>query len=209
MMSRTTLQRLWTWLCRFRYRSGYGVHSPFAFRLITEVIHQEWPYYAYTALMLEEKKRAARESAEWLREPLRVKRLLFRLANEVQADYLLDAGPSAASALYLQAARRKARYRQVSSADALSLPPEEPLHLLYLHDADHPKWVERAFHHYASHALPRSLFIVEGIGYTAAMQALWQRMQQDDRVGITFDLFDVGLIFFDRRMNKQHYKVRF
>ena len=34
------------WLARFRHRCGYGVHSPFAFRFITEVIYERHPYYA-------------------------------------------------------------------------------------------------------------------------------------------------------------------
>ena len=28
------------WLARFRHRKGYGVHSPFAFRFITDVIYE-------------------------------------------------------------------------------------------------------------------------------------------------------------------------
>jgi len=38
------------WLARFRHRKGYGVHSPFAFRFITDVIYEQHPYYAYKEL---------------------------------------------------------------------------------------------------------------------------------------------------------------
>ena len=41
------LKRPLIWLSRFRYRCGYGVHSPFAFSLITDVIYEKMPYYAY------------------------------------------------------------------------------------------------------------------------------------------------------------------
>lgn len=34
-------------LNRFRHRRGYGVHSPFAYRFITEVLCQPLPYYGY------------------------------------------------------------------------------------------------------------------------------------------------------------------
>ena len=44
-------------LSRFRYRCGYGVHSPFAFSLITDVIYEKMPYYAYDLLKVEQKKR--------------------------------------------------------------------------------------------------------------------------------------------------------
>ena len=51
------LKRPLIWLSRFRYRCGYGVHSPFAFSLITDVIYEKMPYYAYDLLKAEQKKR--------------------------------------------------------------------------------------------------------------------------------------------------------
>ena len=48
-MNRITLalKRPFIWLRRFRHRCGYGVHSPFAFNLITQVIYENTPYYKY------------------------------------------------------------------------------------------------------------------------------------------------------------------
>ena len=48
------LKRPLIWLSRFRYRCGYGVHSPFAFSLITDVIYEKMPYYAYDLLKAEQ-----------------------------------------------------------------------------------------------------------------------------------------------------------
>ncbi len=45
-----TLKRPFIWLSRFRHRCGYGVHSPFAFNLITQVIYESTPYYKYKDL---------------------------------------------------------------------------------------------------------------------------------------------------------------
>ena len=47
-----TLKRPFIWLSRFRHRCGYGVHSPFAFNLITQVIYESTPYYKYKDLRL-------------------------------------------------------------------------------------------------------------------------------------------------------------
>ena len=41
------------------------------------------------------------------------------------------------------------------------------------------------------------------------MRRLWDAMRQDERCGITFDLYDLGIIFFDRTKIKQHYLVNF
>ena len=43
-------RRIWNWCKRFRHRCGYGVHSPSDFFLITSVIYEKLPYYAYEEL---------------------------------------------------------------------------------------------------------------------------------------------------------------
>ena len=203
------LKRPFVWLLRFRHRCGYGVHSPFAFNLITQVIYQRTPYYSYRDLAEEEKKQAPHRDKHWLYELRKVKRLLFRLVNEVQPDAVFDAGTLSASSLYLKAAKRQADYTSASSLSGLFLEKDIPVDFLYLHDYRHPEFVEAVFRLCADRTQSRSLFVVEGIRYTPAMYALWKRMQQDARVGITFDLYDLGLLFFDKSKQKQHYIVNF
>lgn len=41
---------MWKSFCRFRRTRGFGVHSPFAFRFITEVLGERLPYYDYSRL---------------------------------------------------------------------------------------------------------------------------------------------------------------
>ena len=65
-MNRISLlcKRPFIWLARFRHRCGYGVHSPFAFHLITGVIYEKTPYYKYAALQEEEKRLDYRSKKE-------------------------------------------------------------------------------------------------------------------------------------------------
>ena len=35
----------------------------------------------------------------------------------------------------------------------------------------------------------------------------WKRIKEDNRVTVTFDLYDVGVAFAKKRLNKQHYKI--
>lgn len=203
------MKRLFIWLSRIRYRRGYGVHSPFAFNLITGVIYQRTPYYSYDKLKQLEQQLAPEKDAAWRYEPLRIKRLLFRLANEVKANTIVDVGTLAASSLYLKAARLHAEYNSASSIDNLFFEVDQPIDFLYLHDYRHPQQVAAAFEVCVRRTTQRSLFVVEGIGYSKAMKQLWHEWQTDERVGITFDLYYLGLIFFDTSRIKQHYIVNF
>ena len=45
-------------LARWPKRYGFGVHSPFAYRLITDVIGEHAPYYNYSDLRKQEKQLA-------------------------------------------------------------------------------------------------------------------------------------------------------
>lgn len=72
--------RVYYWLKRFRHRRGYGVHSPFAFSYITEVIYERGTYYAYKSL--DSRFRAVKKSAFRRKDFL----LCFRIANRSKAD---------------------------------------------------------------------------------------------------------------------------
>jgi hypothetical protein len=196
-------------LLRFRHRCGYGVHSPFAFNLITGVIYQRTPYYAYKELAAEEKRLAREKPRSWRYEMNKVKRLLFRLVNEAQPRSIVDVGRPAASALYLKAAKRQTDYTAATELAELFLEAGVPVDFLYLHDTGRPELLREAFRLCAARTTPRSLFVVEGIGHNRAMRALWKEMTDDPRVSITFDLFDLGLLFFDTEKVKQHYIVNF
>lgn len=197
------------WLLRFRHRRGYGVHSPFAFDFITDVVYQRLPYYKYRELTLLERAQAPVRGRDWGYESRKVKRLLFRIVNYCRPQLMVDAGRLSASALYLKAACTRAEYTPAADLSVLFLEPGVPVDFLYLHDYRRPEFVEEVFRLCADRTTGQSVFVVEGIGYTRAMRHLWRRMQRDERVGITFDLYDLGILFFDRTKNKQHYVVNF
>ncbi len=210
-MNRITLalKRPFIWLYRFRHRCGYGVHSPFAFNLITQVIYENTPYYKYEELAEKEKQQALQKDAHWKYESKRLKRLLFRLVNYTQPDTIVDAGTLSASALYLKGGKEGAGYTSASDLSELFLEAGVPVGFLYLHDYRRPGFVEEVFRLCAARTTGKSVFVIEGIHYSRQMSALWKRMQQDERVGVTFDLYDLGILFFDKTKIKQDYIVNF
>ena len=79
-------RRIWNWCRRFRHRCGYGVHSPSDFFLITSVMYEGLPYYAYDRL----KMASSNLSLPLYRE--KVIKLLFRLVNYFRPMMLLEVG---------------------------------------------------------------------------------------------------------------------
>lgn len=202
-------KRPFIWLSRFRYRKGYGVHSPFAFDFITQVVYQRTPYYKYRELREQEKRLIFLENADWSYESRKVKRLLFRLVNLVQPGLIVDVGRLAASSLYLQAAKEGAEYLAIDRRGDIRPRKGAEIGLLYLHAWDMPQFMREQFLRMLPHAGERTVFVIEGIQYSPAMQTLWEEMKNAEPVGITFDLYDLGILFFDKSKIKQDYIVNF
>lgn len=199
-----TLKRPFIWLMRFRHRCGYGVHSPFAFDLITNVFYEKTDYYAYSRLEKQEKQLHHAEES-----PLKVKRLLFRLVNRMQPSLLIDAGKPATASLYLKEAKKKLNYRKVTSPDECLFKQSEKIDFLYIHRHRDPAFVEEVFNRCLPYIHEETVFVLEGIGYSYAMKRLWRKLKSNNQVFVTFDLYDLGILFFDSNKFKQHYIVNF
>ena len=135
--------------------------------------------------------------------------MLFRLVNYARPATIVDAGRLSASSLYLKAAREGADYVGASDLSGLFLEAGVPVDFLYLHDYRHPDFVQQVFEVCAPRTTAHSLFVIEGVRYTPEMTALWKRLRKHERVGVTFDLYDLGILFFDKSRAKQDYIVNY
>ena len=133
------LPRILRWFRRFRQRRGYGVHSPFAFEWITDVVYlQKAQYYAYAPL--------AEQHEAW-QGVLSVKdaRLLFRIANHQRAQRMLVVGQGIEREIhYLQAARPSAQIVHLPDASSVEkalsseTSPEQPFDFVLWMAAESP-----------------------------------------------------------------------
>ncbi|NMA74852.1 MAG: hypothetical protein GX963_11985 [Bacteroidales bacterium] len=190
---------------RFRYRKGFGVHSPFAFRLITEVIYESYPYYSYSKIRdskLESEKENNRLS-------FKMTKLLFRLVNEFQPTLFLEVGPESLLELPVTLAKEDIHYLYKEKFFSTGKEELFPADFVFIHHTALEEDLKNSKDFILNSIHSKSLLVISGIGYSKKMKAIWKDIQQDERVGITFDLYDVGLVFFDRKMNKQHYLVKF
>lgn len=203
----SSLRHPWIWFTRFRHCHGYGVHSPFAFNFIRYVINEDTPYYDYETLQSEEIKQNSSHDSHWLTESLKVRRLLFRLVNFVQPATIIDDGELTASSLYIRAGCRHAYYAGVKEIDEdlfVSFP-----FFVYFHQSRKPLEIEKNFLFLCDKMSKESAVVIYGIGYSPAMQALWKRLIANKHVGVSFDLYDLGVLFFDTTLPKHNYIVNF
>ncbi len=95
----------------YRHSRGFGIHSPFAFNFVCNVLCERLPYYAYD--YLRDVRRAVLESAPRGRHrviSLKSAKLLFRITNRFAPRQLLQVGTnygvSAASMMSVSAQSR-------------------------------------------------------------------------------------------------------
>lgn len=91
------LRRYRTAFRRYRHSKGFGIHSPFAFRFVLNVLRERNPYYAYAAL--DELRHAVIvRTRHHLRHPriisLKNAKLIFRVVNYFNPRQVLQVGTS-------------------------------------------------------------------------------------------------------------------
>lgn len=203
------VRRIWNWCRRFRHRCGYGVHSPSDFFLITSVIYEKSPYYAYSELKAFPSSRRLPHYRE------KVDKLLFRLVNYFRPATLVEIGEGNGDAIHYMRAARKS----MVSVSLKGLDKEETLRSLqqelvkmeqvdFLHIA-HTPYYKEVFELVFPYLNERSCVVVGSIYESKERENWWKQLLADDRVRLMFDLYDIGLMFFDSKRYKQNFIVNF
>ena len=187
---------------RYRHNRGYGVQSPYAFHFVTSVIAEKHAYYAYPSINKAAKKcgyKAARA------------RLLFRMTNYVRPRTIMMYAPCEAVVCAVSMARPSAQ-TYLFSGDATAeeklksvLRQEQTLGLLYVGDTPACASVVQ---HAIEYASIDSMIVIEGIHRSREMESFWHEIKQNTAVAVTFDLYSMGVLFFDKSYKKQHYTLK-
>ena len=203
------IQRIWNWCRRFRYRCGYGVHSPSDFFLITSVIYEEGAYYAYEKL----KETSGSKALPHYRE--KVNRLLFRLVNYFHPSTWMEVGEGNGDAMrYMRAARPSMMSVSLKGDDKdeiirrmkVELGRMEKVDFLHIGPTPYYKEVFEAVYPYLHE---QSCVVMGDIYASEERKEGWKELIQDERVRISFDLYDIGLLLFEAKRFKQDYIVNF
>lgn len=219
--------RAWNWCCRFRHRCGYGVHSPSDFFLITYVIYERLPYYAYVRLR---ELRRKMEHLPHYRE--KVDKLLLRLVNYLRPSLLLEFGTgSGINTRYLAAGSQqmdiittalhcqdevgrflsddpRIKYCEGNVEDLLRVWKEADTSAVLVHIAHTPHY-QKIFEKLIPLVGEKTCFLIGSPYADEAKRRWWKSVIADERTGVTFDLYDIGLVFFDKGRVKEHRVVNF
>ena len=191
------VQRYLHWLRRIKYCRGFGVQSPSAYRFIRYVINEHYPYYAYDELRKELPRldSLTRKRME----------LYFRVANFRQASLWLDfcerndvIATYVGRGCHATQVRRITDLRQITADDRIEV-------LRICPTAGCEALLEAALQKTDDH----TLFIIEDIGYNDTAKRLWQTLLESDITSVSYDLYYLGIAFFDRKRYKANYVVNF
>ncbi|MBK3516421.1 O-methyltransferase [Carboxylicivirga marina] len=250
------------YLLSARYKMGHGLHSPFVFNLVREVINCRHQYYAFQTIdELRRKLSASEDEIEVLdygagsvslnkkrrKVAALVKRssiskryaeILFRLIAEIKPDNIIELGTSigiSTSYLALSDKRRDVytiegcpQTAQVAKSTIEHLRCDNVNHLVgqfkdvlpdlagklqkldfVFFDGHHTK---EATIDYFNVCLPYAgndtVFVFDDIHWSKGMEEAWDIICAHPKVTVSMDLFQLGIIFFKRECQKQHFIVR-
>ena len=201
------LSTWWRWLRRCGCSRGFGVQSPSAYAFIRYVINEHYPYYTYQEL----KERLVHLD----RRQHKLGRLLLRLANFWQPE--ISICNDSLFEDYLRAGRRKVKRVELEH-------PIQTDHLLLkdnllLNEAWGKKRMmvinleKMGMKEVRTQVLPlcddQTMLVLLGNLYREKQGEEWHHLQESDYCGITYDLYSLGIIFFDKKKFKQHYRMNF
>ena len=191
------------WLSRFRYRRGWGIHSPFAYRFVHEVVFPDGNFAEYRTLA---DMRRSNGVTTWPRYD----RLFLRLAHFAKPGNVVVFGRNAhIVSRYISCGHKPetmCSHNNNLNETLRSIEAMPSVDMLYVNDA---AAAERLYNAAIGRVQPESMMVIRGIGHDDALRRLWKRIEADDRTVITFDLYYLGIVMFRRGMSKEAFKVCF
>ena len=210
------------WINRKRHNRGFGIQSPSAFFFITQVLKEKLPYYAYEQL-----DDIAEECGESSKQKCRQ---LFRIANYF-APASAIAIASATAACAISGARRSIPKQFITDSaepcakviDHLadcgcnnlhgntlqllkkSLEANKGVGLLYIGSCSNQRELLDAA---LEHTNKDSIIIVEGIHESKQQFDWWQQAISNPKTIVTYDLYSMGILFFNNERPKQNYTLK-
>ena len=192
------------WARLLCHSGGHGIHSPFAFGFVMNVVYTPHPYYFFTAPKQKKLSKKERKTGE----------LLFRLAERYRLSTIVAIGnQSPHLTTYVTAVSNKIKLFHIESVKASIKEIEKELSLcpaLFLFDDNATKNEWLGFYERIKASIPEnSVIVMPDIQENSEKKAFWDNFYQNQPTGVLFDLYDIGIIFLKKELHKKRYIVSF
>ncbi|ETD28705.1 hypothetical protein [Prevotella nigrescens] len=193
------IKALVVWLQRMKHIQGFGIQSPSAFSFDRKVINDHTPYPVYAEL-----KRVGNTLTAVERKKAR---LLYRINRFAEADrFCFYPTKLLAYESYIKAAceRTLVEEAKMLGEEGEGTASDESA-IYFLTVGEH---CQAFYERLRTSINAQSFVIVDDIKRNAETRAFWQQIVDDERVSFSFDLYHIGIAFFDKRP-KQNYIINF
>lgn len=247
---------------RLGSRNKHGVHSPFVYRLVTEVIDakesfpEQQPIEALRnslrkdermleiedqgagSRVMKGRKRKVKDIARYSLKSKKYAFLLYRIVKYFQPENILELGTSfGITTLYMAAAQQHGRITtiegnsKVAEIAAGSFDSMDRRDIVLINDSFEnalPRYLEKNspdlvffdgnhsrestltyFRQCLQKIRNDSVFIFDDIYWSEGMKEAWKEIKEQEEVRVTVDLFFMGLVFFRKEQEKEHFKIKF
>lgn len=204
----------------------HGLHSPFVYRLVDEVIYNFKTQLLYSELRKRRKVLLKQRCASKLPEigllagffsketsPPRVGELIYRLTKYFLPQQIIQLGASLPSEVqYIQAAVPRAKVSCVNSVQDEAmfklLKQCEFIDLITINQAVNPQVMNQYLAKFLPKLTENSMVLFNHLLHGGKYNG-WKQIQQHPEFTVTIDLFWIGLAFARPGQVKQHFNIRF
>ncbi|MGL5317634.1 MAG: hypothetical protein ACRC9Q_02920 [Bacteroidales bacterium] len=215
-----------TYLKRFRNKRGFGVHSPFAFHLITEIIREKYPFYKFEEIDQAVAEFCAKENKHITAKKFHI---LFRLINHLHSNRVLEIGSYYGLSTLSMAlcggekqiqllplkerdyARTESYVNQFGLNNIELLANEDEIagtfDFIYIHGPLAGLSLFETYKRIKSHAGDTGVILIDRIRKDRETHKEWKKILKYEAPQMVIDEDSRAMLFLDKRLNPKRYMI--
>ena len=175
-------------------KKGFGVHSPFVYRLISDVLFAEGEFYAFQDIQKLKLKNTDKEIIQ----------LIFRLLNNFQTQHVLFVGRPINNEidLYEHASGKKLRHFKADAEENENFTAEfKNADFIILNDFENISLMDLALHE-------KKVICAKNLDESESMSIFFKTLSADKNVQLSIKYKNFGIIIVDDKIPKQNYVIK-